>query len=62
MSEKHDFFNAPPTGFARTSQGWMQLAQTPQKTQMDKLKVENKELLERLEKIETLLSGIVRDS
>lgn len=61
MSEKHDFFNAPPSGFIRTNQGWLQLAKTPQKKQLDKLKVENKELLERLEKIETLLSGIVKD-
>lgn len=54
-SEKYDFFNAPPPGFTRTGGGWLQIAQTPQQKQLNKLKQENQELMDRLAKIEALL-------
>jgi hypothetical protein len=58
MSEKYDFFNAPPPGFVRTGGGWMQIAQTPQKRQLDKLRIENRELMDRLSQIESVLADL----
>lgn len=58
MKEKHDFFNAPPAGFIRTGQGWLQPAPTPQKRQLDKMKVENKELTSRLEQLEAMVEQL----
>lgn len=58
MREKHDFFNAPPAGFIRTKQGWLQTAETPQKRQLDKLKLENMDMAARLEQLEALVGNL----
>ena len=53
-----DFFNMPPHGFTRGTNGWLRIAQTPQKRRLNKIQQENLELRERLEMLESVVSQI----
>jgi hypothetical protein len=53
-----DFFNMPPQGFDRGANGWLRIAQTPQKRRLNKIQQENLELKDRLEALESVVSQI----
>lgn len=54
-----DFYNQPPQGFVRGSDGWLRIAKTPQVVMAKKLKVENEELKSRLEQLEAVVDQLV---
>lgn len=56
---KTDFFNAPPSGYTRGANGWLRLAQTPQRSRIKKIQAENQELKARLESLEEAVSSLL---